>query len=208
MERFQLTALILFYAMFIGRTLHLYRRGERVLVIGRGKQGGRALVERLFMVALALWTYEIAVRCLGMDLSLVPAAWRRPIFVSPLADWVGVAAIVSGLAIFAAALAAFGRSWRIGIDHDRPGQLVTRGIFAWTRNPIFLFLDLYFVGTALMQGDFFFWLFALVAVAGIHYQIRQEERFLLGHYGDAYRRYRRRVPRYLVHCPPGRIDIF
>lgn len=60
-----------------------------------------------------------------------------------------------------------------------------------------LFLDLYFLGTGLIQGDLFFILFAIVAAAGIHIQIRQEERFLEAHYGEAYRRYRRAVPRYV-----------
>jgi protein-S-isoprenylcysteine O-methyltransferase Ste14 len=200
MEHFQLTALVIFYALFIGRTMYLYRRGDQVLVIGRGKQGSRAFVERLFMAALALWTYEIVMRCFGSGLSLLPTAWRQPLFASPLADMAGAAAIVAGLIIFAAALVAFGRSWRIGIDHDRPGELVTGGIFAWTRNPIFLFLDLYFIGTWLIQRDLFFLLFAVAAVAGIHYQIRQEERFLLDHYGDDYQRYMQSVPRYVGCC--------
>jgi len=37
---------------------------------------------------------------------------------------------------------------------------------------------------------------ALVALAGFHRQIRNEERFLENHYGEAYRAYRNRVGRY------------
>jgi protein-S-isoprenylcysteine O-methyltransferase Ste14 len=129
--------------------------------------------------------------------SFFPAVMGKPFFESRAADGLGVAAIVTGLALFAAALWSFGRSWRIGIDHDRPGTLITRGIFAWTRNPIFLFMDIYFVGTWLIQRDLFFLLFAIVAVAGIHYQILLEEKFLVRHYGDTYRRYLLRVPRYI-----------
>ena len=99
--------------------------------------------------------------------------------------------------MFAAALQAFGRSWRIGIDYDRPGQLVTQGIFAYTRNPIFLFLDLYFLGTWFIQRDLFFLVFAVVAMGGIHFQIREEEAFLAKHYGEPYRQYMLTVPRYV-----------
>ena len=35
------------------------------------------------------------------------------------------------------------------------------------------------------------------AIAGLHYQSRQEERFLEQTHGDAYRSYRMRVARYL-----------
>jgi protein-S-isoprenylcysteine O-methyltransferase Ste14 len=196
MARFQLMALGIFYALFIGRSFYLQRQGERVFVIGRGKQGRRALLERIFMVGLLFWTGEIVLRSLNTGFSFVPTFMGMPLFESRLAAVLGVAAIVAGLVLFAAALWSFGRSWRIGIDLGRPGDLVTRGIFAHTRNPIFLFMDLYFLGTWLIQRDIFFLLFAMAAIGGIHYQIMQEERFLLKHYGEAYRRYFQTVPRY------------
>ncbi len=37
MALFQLLAIFLFYAMFIGRSIEMHRRGERVFVIGKGK---------------------------------------------------------------------------------------------------------------------------------------------------------------------------
>lgn len=57
---------------------------------------------------------------------------------------------------------------------------------------------MYFLGTWLIQRDFFFLLFAVAAIVGIHYQIRQEEEFLLNHYGTDYRRYMQAVPRYFA----------
>ena len=197
MDLFQLMALVTFYALFIGRSVGLYRRGERVLVIGRGKRGVRALLEMAFMAGLLVWSAEIVLRCLGSGASLFPTSMGRPLFDSRLTDALGAAVIVAGLGLFAAALWSFGRSWRIGIDHDRPGALVTRGIFAHTRNPIFLFMDFYFLGTWLIQRDLFFLIFAVVAIGGIHFQILQEERFLLKHYGEDYRRYMQAVPRYV-----------
>lgn len=197
MALFQLLAIGVFYTLFIGRSITLHRRGERVFVIGKGKRGPRALLEMVFMAGLLAWSAEIVTRCLGSDVSLFPAVLREPFFDSLMADVLGAGAIIVGLLVFAAALHAFGRSWRVGIDHHRPGQLVTQGIFGVTRNPIFLFMDMYFVGTWLIQRDLFFLLFAIVAVAGIHYQIMQEEQFLLKLYGHTYRRYLLSVPRYI-----------
>jgi protein-S-isoprenylcysteine O-methyltransferase Ste14 len=62
----------------------------------------------------------------------------------------------------------------------------------------FLFIDLYFIGTFLINGTLFFLLTALIIVIGIHYQILQEERFLTQHYGDSYREYYNTVGRYFT----------
>jgi protein-S-isoprenylcysteine O-methyltransferase Ste14 len=62
-------------------------------------------------------------------------------------------------------------------------------MFALSRNPIFVFLDLYAFGTFLINGTLGFLLFALVLATGIHYQILQEESFLRRTYGTAYHDY-------------------
>jgi protein-S-isoprenylcysteine O-methyltransferase Ste14 len=121
-----------------------------------------------------------------------------------VAQTAGAALIAMGLFLFVLALASFGASWRVGIDEEHPGGLVTGGIFHFTRNPIFVFLDAYFVGTFLINGTLFFLLAALLGVTLIHYQILQEERFLEGRYGDPYREYKRTAPRYLPSPFPAR----
>lgn len=196
-DRYQLGALAVFYALFLGRTLLLRQRGTRVIVLGAGKRGVRAWLEIGFMFGLVFWSYEVAAGCLPGAVSLLPRFMQMPLFDSRLATALGVGAIGLGLVIFVLALASFGGAWRVGIDHRAPGPLVTGGVFACSRNPIFVFMDLYFVGTALIQRNAFFLLAAMVAVAGIHFQIREEERFLAGQYGEAYAAYRRTVRRYI-----------
>lgn len=198
MANFQLGALALFFALFIGRTVYMHAQGTRVMVLGSGKGGLKALLEVGFLAILGWWSLEILDRCLALDLSPLPDWMQQSLFTSRLADVAGGAALVAGLIIFIWALASFGNAWRIGIDHQRPGGLVTQGIFGHTRNPVFIFLDLYFIGTALINRDIFFLIVAIAVVAGIHYQIKQEEQFLRKHYGREYERYRQRVPRYLV----------
>jgi len=70
-------------------------------------------------------------------------------------------------------------------------------VFAVSRNPIFVFMDAFAVGVFLLNGRLLFGLFAVLTVVAIHFQIRREEIFLEERYGDEYRAYRERTPRYL-----------
>jgi len=195
-DRFQITALAFFYVMFIGRMLQLRRRGTNPLVLGSGEKGWRGIVEALFGLGLVIWTLGIIVSALTLRLRFLPDVLFIEWFDLIAADILGSAVIGVGLIIFAASLISFGNSWRVGIDKKRPGALVTSGIFSMTRNPIFLFLDLYFLGTWLIFPNLFFGISAMAVIAGIHWQILQEEEFLGRQYGTAYQKYARRVRRY------------
>ena len=78
-----------------------------------------------------------------------------------------------------------------------PGELVTTGIFAFSRNPIYVFLDLWFLGIFLINGTLLFLIFAVLAFAVVHWQIRQEEAYLSKLYGQPYNEYRSRTKRYV-----------
>jgi len=102
------------------------------------------------------------------------------------------------LFLFAMAFLSFGDSWRVGFDTKTPGALVTTGVFAVSRNPIYLFLDLWFVGILLINGTLIFLIVAALAVAVLHWQMLQEENYLLKLYGEAYRSYRAKTARYVI----------
>jgi protein-S-isoprenylcysteine O-methyltransferase Ste14 len=198
-ENFQLVALALFLLIFIGRTVYL-RTARRVspIRIARGKPLPEALLEGLLVIALPVWIYEVLAFAWPLPWHLVPESLGIVMFDSGLARALGALLVVSGLALFALALAAFGDGWRVGIDTERPGELVTRGVFGISRNPIFVFMNAYALGTFLLSGRLVFLIFALLAVAALHSQIRREEAFLEDAYGEAYRAYRVATPRYLL----------
>ena len=194
---FQLAALAVLLLIFVGRSAYLrYGRNINPFALGAGKRGLGRVVEVGFLVIFALWAIEILATSLALDWRIFPAPLQwRPLDALPL-KIAGVALVAAGCAIFILALVSFGASWRIGIDAKTPGGLVTTGMFALSRNPIFVFLDLYAFGTFLINGTLGFLLFALVLAAGIHYQILQEESFLRRTYGRAYQDYCRRTARY------------
>ena len=109
----------------------------------------------------------------------------------------GIVIISCSILLFAGALVSFKASWRVGIDKLNPGSLITGGIFSISRNPIFLSMDLYFLGTFLVTSNLFFLLSFIGMLVGFHFQIRQEEMFLLQKYGKSYQHYLSEVRRYI-----------
>jgi protein-S-isoprenylcysteine O-methyltransferase Ste14 len=195
---FQVFGLLFFLLVFVGRTLYLrFRRGINAITLGIGKKGVKQVVEILFFVGLIVWIIEVLLYALSAEFHLFQGILSIVLVDSIVAKWMGVVINIISFSLFVWALASFGDSWRVGIDSEKPGNLVESGAFGISRNPIFVFLDLYFIGTFLLNGTVVFLLFAVVIVVGLHYQILQEERFLKGQYGEAYERYCVKTSRYL-----------
>jgi len=195
---FQLVTLVAFLIVFIGRSIFLYtRHGVNPLVLGVGKTGLRRIVELAFFVGLFLWIIEIICNALHWDWHVFGNSSSVIIFDIIQIKILGVALIVSGFLMFVLALISFGRSWRVGIDEQSPGDLVTHGVFRISRNHIFVFIDLYFAGTFFIYSSTFFLVAAIIVLFGLHYQILQEESFLKENYGKSYLQYMERTARYL-----------
>jgi protein-S-isoprenylcysteine O-methyltransferase Ste14 len=102
---------------------------------------------------------------------------------------------VSGLVLLWAQ-AQMGISWRVGLDAESPGPLVTRGPFSYSRNPIFLSMRLNLLGLMCLLPNVFTLLLLVCGELLIQIQVRLEEPHLTQIYGSAYEAYRTRVPRW------------
>jgi protein-S-isoprenylcysteine O-methyltransferase Ste14 len=110
---------------------------------------------------------------------------------------VGVGLCFGGLLMLLLSLISFGRSFRVGIDVDHPDELVTSGVFAWSRNPIYVGFFLVLVGQFLVFPN---WVPLVYLVAGVwlvHRQVLREEEFMQRQYGEEYAEYCRHVRRYV-----------
>ncbi len=196
---FQLLALAVFLISVVRQTVHLLiHRKVNPITLGVARKGKRGLMEILLFVGVNLWA--LAVVFCALSLERPPFAWPcsvRLVDAMP-AKLLGVAMIVCAFVIFVLALRALGNSWRLGIDENHPGLLVTTGIYAYSRNPIYLFFDLYFLGTFLINGSLFFLVMTVLVALNLHYQILQEERFLARVHGATYEAYRARTARYVT----------
>jgi len=163
------------------------RYGTRTMFLFRGGGVRQTLRDAgaMTLVAALAWV------ALGSVLGKLELAER------PIQRWAGFALGVLGVACTLHAQLQLGASWRIGIEEGaRPG-LVARGWYRWSRNPIFVFVLAVLAGVALLVPGWLTGSALVLAAAGIHGQVRREERWLEGAYGDAYRAYASRVGRYL-----------
>jgi protein-S-isoprenylcysteine O-methyltransferase Ste14 len=87
------------------------------------------------------------------------------------------------------------QSWRIGIDYTNQTELITSGLFAWSRNPIYVFLLMALLGLFCIIPNAI--TFAVLCGAYMILQItmRLEEAFLLKQHGSRYEEYRKKVKR-------------
>ncbi|MFH1084692.1 MAG: methyltransferase, partial [Chloroflexota bacterium] len=143
----------------------------------------------------------VLARTIPLPVAPLQRTLGEPRLYAPPLVWVGALLVALAFALFIAAMRDLGASWRLGIDAEHPGRLVTTGAHRLSRNPIYLFFDLYFLGTLLINGNPVFLLILALMVAGLHAQIRLEERFLARAYGARYAAYCRRTPRYLTVMP-------
>ena len=195
----QIATLILSALLVAGKAVHLWLTQHiNPIAIGAGKNGWQKLLEFGFAVGMALWLVTMLSFVLHFEERVFPAFVNKPLLEGSVVKLAGLVLLICGLVIFALALISFGNSWRVGIDKKAPGELVSHGIFSISRNPIFLALVLYASGTFLINGQMILLLFAVAIAVGVHYQILQEEAFLLQQYGRAYQDYCARTGRYIT----------
>lgn len=193
----QLGALALFLCLAAARAIRIGRRRHvNAFAIRPDHNRWRWALEISFFVAVNVWAIELALVSVPGGHSLFPAGLGRGVLAVPLLRPTGALMVVVGLGLDITGLAALGESWRLGVDERRPGELVTAGVYRLTRNPIYLFFNLFFWGVFLINGTPAFLLFALLGGANLHLQVLEEERFLEEVHGERYRQYRRAVGRY------------
>jgi protein-S-isoprenylcysteine O-methyltransferase Ste14 len=195
-DAFQLAILTGLALAGVGRAVALTRRGVRLLVIDPERSLLQGLNDLAILLVFGVWFLEAFVFAAGLDTHATPACLHGILVRALPLQGLGAALMLVGLGVYVAGLGAFGDSWRLGIDREKAGALVTTGIFAWSRNPIYLALDLLVIGSFAIQGRTLFGLLAVLMAGLLHALILREERFLDAQYGDAYRAYRTHVPRY------------
>jgi len=126
-----------------------------------------------------------------------PTISTQQFFHSETIAWVGVLFCLVGVLLFLWALVSFGRSFRVGIDSDHPDKLVTTGVFAFSRNPLYVAFWTVMIGEFLIFPNWILLAYVVGAAWLFHRQVLREEAYLSQHYGRDYSEYITRVRRYV-----------
>lgn len=185
--------LAIFYGIYFAKLLAQKKRGIQARQIGRRKERSVHTVEMWMAAATGgIVPVQLASICFGW--SHLPANARFTGFLIGLI----------GDGVFLTAALAMKEQWRAGIPESGETRLVTRGIYAVSRNPAFLGFDFMYIGVFLMYANVLTGIMTAFAAIMLHLQILQEEAYLSAAVGAPYLRYRAQVFRYLGRkCPAG-----
>src|SRR5262249_26615715 len=106
--------------------------------------------------------------------------------------------ILIGVAVFAAGIRNFSRA-ATPVQGTKPTRaLVTTGIHGWSRNPIYLGMFLFYGGVGFAVRSPSVLILSLPLVIAIRYGVvAREEAYLERRFGETYRDYKTRVPRWI-----------
>jgi protein-S-isoprenylcysteine O-methyltransferase Ste14 len=111
---------------------------------------------------------------------------------------VGVLLMAAAVALEISAALAFRKARTSILPHRAATNLVTSGPFQFTRNPIYLGNTMLVAGAGLVFGVGWLLVAAIAAAVAVHFlAVLREERHLSITFGDEWRRYAQRVPRWI-----------
>jgi len=121
-----------------------------------------------------------------------------PAALAASARWLGLSLIVAGFTLSMSGVVTFLRAKTTTLPHRAASRLVVSGPYRFTRNPMYVGINAFYIGLALAMNRL--WplaLLPLLFVILVRSVIRLEERYMEERFGDEYRAYRRSVRRFL-----------
>ena len=109
----------------------------------------------------------------------------------------GAAISLAGIALMIVSQYQMGAAWRFGVDPAEKTDLVTGGLYAFVRNPIYSGVFLFCIGLLVLLPHILMLIFLATAWLSIELQVRfVEEPHLRRLHGAAYEEYARQTGRY------------
>ena len=104
--------------------------------------------------------------------------------------YIGIALIIPSFVLLLIAFHQLGNSFAVDAQAK---ELVTKGLYAKIRHPMYIFQLLLFLGLAMVTRSVIAYGFLVFALAIVIWRVRRENCVLEEKFGDAYRAYREHV---------------
>ncbi|MFC2045793.1 methyltransferase family protein, partial [Chloroflexota bacterium] len=197
LSNLQFSILTAFVCMMGVRTLHLRRnKAVNAFTLASEDEGIKRILQPTLVVIVVVWIVLMYLNLRGPDVQILPSVLETNLVNSTAFKVVGATSVVLGFVVYTFAWTGLGNSWRVGIDRSSPGMLVTGGVYRISRNPIYVFINIYFAGTFLMNGSLILLCFAVATPFNLHWLILGEERFLSKTFGLSFHNYCAKTKRY------------
>jgi len=187
--------LAFFLVAFLWRSYLVWKRtGVNPYAVGRGNKPVD-FIEHIYpfpMILILLTTLAYCVSPLAYEYA-VPITWLDHVSIQI------AGLILMGFALVWTTMAQMqmGNAWRIGIDAENRTELVEKGLFGVSRNPIFLGMRVALFGFFLALPNAMTLVSAALADVLMQIQVRIEEEFLTGQHGDKYAEFCGQVRRWI-----------
>ena len=176
---------VLFQGMFATKNI-LLKRSLGKPIRGWNKEATASIVFFVIYIALSM---VIASRC-------TPAG-KLALLNELQATFIAGAILLLNLLVSALSLLHLRDSWRVGVLEDQSTDLVTTGIYGFSRNPYFLAYMLMFLAYPILLQNWLLLVLSLIGCAMIHWMVLKEERHLLSAHRKSYLEYKQNTRRYL-----------
>lgn len=173
------------------RLLMAYRRSRGIPLFLDTADSPRGFAARCFYVWLPLADLGFLVFYASTG-NAGPVLWS-----AEAVRWSGTALLVLALAWVVGAQMAMGADWRMGVDEGHEGKLLTSGLFAYSRHPVYTGIRLTLAAQLLVIGS---WPAVCLWLAGellVQLQARFEEEAMVLRHGASYAGYCAKVRRWL-----------
>ena len=136
--------------------------------------------------------YQVLRRLFG---SILVFLWIIMVILTPLKT--GDVVFMIGISIYSLGLIGFVIAL-LNYKNTPVDQPVTSGLYRISRHPQQLTISVSFLGISIAIGSWLAFAFIILGVIGAHYKILAEEEACLEQYGESYKNYMERIPRYFL----------
>ena len=179
--------MIAFYGVYCIKLISQRKQGIQTNLLGKGKEGFVKAIE----ISLKIVTFIVPIVEL---ISIYMNTYIEIIWIRVLGCILGIL----GVGVFVISILTMRDSWRAGVPNDEKTELVTTGIYAYSRNPAFLGFDLIYLSILFIFFNWGLLVITVLTVVMFHLQIvKVEEDFLIKTFGEEYLEYRKKVCRYI-----------
>ena len=191
-----LTATIWAYWIGVGVMVIRVRRQTRTLAGLVPEQSLERLMWLIWIPLIAAW---IVLPYLAMTRAQAPFAvpefaWQQPVY-SVLRVAASVCATLC-LLLTSQCWARMGKNWRMGVSETQKTELITDGVFAYVRHPIYALSMLLMICSVIVVPTLPMLVIAVVHIVLMNIKAHNEERYLLKVHGEQYQRYLQRTSRF------------